>query len=78
MNESSEVYLKDCASPILLTVSPTYWSDCKWEDHRLKNEFGMGIPILYMSQTAHVFTSKNIFWQGFQAMKNMFCDHTCT
>ena len=27
--------LQDCDSPVLLTVSPTYWSDCEWEGDRL-------------------------------------------
>ena len=28
--------LQDCGSPVLLTVSPTYWSDCEWEGDRLE------------------------------------------
>ena len=44
----------------------------------IKNIFAIRIPRLYMSHTAHVFTSKNIFWRGFLAMKYGFCDHTCT
>ena len=42
------------------------------------NIFRIGIPRPYMSHTAHMFTSKNTLWRGLLAMKNAFCDHTCT
>ena len=69
--------LQDCGSPVLLTVSPTYWSDCEWEGDRLKMCLESENPRLYMAHIDHMFTSKNNFRRGFLAMKTVFWDHTC-
>ena len=56
--------LQDCGSPILLTASPTYWSDCEWEGDRLKNiylqsEYQLYMT-LYVTYDSHIHVQKYI------------------
>ena len=56
--------LEDCSSPALLTAWPTYQLTRLWVRRRpIKTVFEIEISRLYMSHTAHVFTSKYIFCQ---------------